>query len=136
MKTSIRVGGPNTGGRDHFENMLTLATEAEKLGVDRAWSAEAWGMDAIAPIAFLAAQTTTLELGTGIMQVCARTAASTAMTAMSMNTVTGGRFLLGLGNSGPQVVEGLHGAAFAHPLGRLRECVEIIRKGLSGERLQ
>lgn len=135
MKTSIRVGGPNTGGRDHFEAMLTLATEAEKLGVDRAWSAEAWGMDAIAPIAFLAAQTTTLELGTGIMQVCARTAASTAMTAMSMDTVTGGRFLLGLGNSGPQVVEGLHGQPFDKPLTRMRETVEIVRMACRGEKL-
>ena len=135
MKTSIRVGGPNTAGRDHFENMLTLATEAEKLGVDRAWSAEAWGMDAISPIAYLAAQTTTLELGTGIMQVCARTAASTAMTTMSMDTVTEGRFLLGLGNSGPQVVEGLHGQPFDKPLTRMRETVEIVRMACRGEKL-
>ena len=102
MKTAIRVGGPTTGGRDQFESMLEFATEAEKLGVDSAWSAEAWGMDAIAPIAYLAARTEKIKLGTGIMQLCARTPAATAMTAMSMDTVTHGRFILGLGNSGPQ----------------------------------
>jgi alkanesulfonate monooxygenase SsuD/methylene tetrahydromethanopterin reductase-like flavin-dependent oxidoreductase (luciferase family) len=104
MKTGIRVGGPASGGREAFEAMLTFATEAEKLGVEQAWSAEAWGMDAISPLAYLAARTERMQLGTGIMQVCARTAASVAMTAMSMDTVSNGRFLLGLGNSGPQVV--------------------------------
>ena len=86
MKTAIRVGGPASGGREQFEATLTYAVEAEKLGVDQAWSAEAWGMDAIAPLAFLAARTTRLELGTGIMQLCARSAASTAMTALTMDT--------------------------------------------------
>jgi len=135
VKTSIRVGGPNTGGQAHFEAIVELAVEAEKLGVDRAWSAEAWGMDAIAPIAFLAARTTRLELGTGIMQVCARTPAATAMTAMSMATVTNDRFILGLGNSGPQVVEGLHGQPFDRPLTRMRETVEIVRMACRGEKL-
>jgi F420-dependent oxidoreductase-like protein len=115
--------------------MLALAVEAEKLGIDQAWSAEAWGMDAIAPLAFLAARTERLELGTGIMQLCARTAASTAMTALSMQTISGGRFLLGLGNSGPQVVEGLHGQAFARPVTRMRETVEVIRMACRGEKL-
>jgi len=135
MKTGIRVGGPTTGGREQFEAMLTFATEAEKLGVDQAWSAEAWGMDAIAPLAYLAARTERMQLGTGIMQVCARTAASVAMTAMSMDTVTGGRFLLGLGNSGPQVVEGLHGQPFERPATRMRETVEIVRLACAGEKL-
>jgi F420-dependent oxidoreductase-like protein len=115
--------------------MIDFAVEAEKLGVERAWSAEAWGMDAIAPLAYLAARTERLELGTGIMQVCARTPASTAMTAMSMATITNGRFLLGLGNSGPQVVEGLHGQAFERPLTRMREMVEIVRTACRGEKL-
>ncbi|MEM7412396.1 MAG: LLM class flavin-dependent oxidoreductase [Myxococcota bacterium] len=135
MKTAIRVGGPTTGGREQFEAMLELATEAEKFGVDSAWSAEAWGMDAIAPIAFLAARTERLKLGTGIMQLCARTPAATAMTALSMDTVTNGRFLLGLGNSGPQVVEGLHGQSFDRPATRMREIVEIIRLACTGEKL-
>jgi F420-dependent oxidoreductase-like protein len=115
--------------------MLVFAQEAEKLGVDQAWSAEAWGMDAISPLAFLAARTERMQLGTGIMQVCARTAANTAMTALSMQTVTGGRFVLGLGNSGPQVVEGLHGEPFDRPLIRMRETIEIIRKASRGEKL-
>ena len=84
MKVGIRIEGPASGGREYFESMLEYACEAEKLGVDQAWSAEAWGMDAISPLAFLAARTQTMKLGTGIMQVCARTAASTAMTALSM----------------------------------------------------
>ena len=135
MKTGIRVGGPASGGRDEFEATLVYAQEAEKLGVDRAWSAEAWGMDALTPLAFLAARTRRIELGTGIMQVCARTPASTAMAALSMQTVSGGRFLLGLGNSGPQVVEGLHGQAFERPLTRMRETVEIVRMASRGEKL-
>ena len=126
MKIAIRIGGPTSGGREHFETMLELAVEAEKLGVDQAWSTEAWGMDAIVPLAYLAARTTRLKLGTGIMQVCARTPASAAMTALAMHTATEGRFLLGLGNSGPQVVEGLHGQPFNRPLTRMRETVEII----------
>jgi F420-dependent oxidoreductase-like protein len=135
MKTGIRVGGPASGGRDEFEAMLVFAQEAEKLGVDQAWSAEAWGMDAVTPLAYLAACTERMQLGTGIMQVCARTAASTAMTALSMQTVTNGRFLLGLGNSGPQVVEGLHGESFARPLTRMRETIEVIRMASRGEKL-
>lgn len=135
MNTAIRVGGPTTGGRDQFEAMLRLAVEAEKLGVDAAWSAEAWGMDAVSPLAFLAARTESLRLGTGIMQLAARTPAATAMTAMAMDTITNGRFLLGLGASGPQVVEGLHGQVFDRPATRLRETVEIIRKACAGEKI-
>lgn len=135
MKTAIRVGGPTTGGREQFEAMLRFAGEAEKLGVDSAWSAEAWGMDAISPIAFLAARTERLKLGTGIMQLCARTPAATAMTAMTMDTVTNGRFMLGLGNSGPQVVEGLHGQPFDRPATRMREFVDIVRLACSGEKV-
>lgn len=136
MKIGIRVGGPTSGGKEHFESMLVFATEAEKLGVDQAWSAEAWGMDAVVPLAYLAARTQTMKLGTGIMQVCARTPASTAMTALAMDTASDGRFLLGLGNSGPQVVEGLHGQPFDRPATRMRETVEIVRMAFRGEKLQ
>jgi F420-dependent oxidoreductase-like protein len=136
MKTAIRVGGPASGGREQFEATLELAVEGEKLGLDQAWSAEAWGMDAVVPLAYIAARTKRIQLGTGIMQVCARTPASIAMTAMSMATVSGDRFLLGLGNSGPQVVEGLHGAVFDRPLIRMRETVEIVRMASRGEKLQ
>jgi len=135
MKIAIRVGGPASGGREGFEATLDYAVEAEKLGVDQAWSAEAWGMDAVAPLAFLAARTERLKVGTGIMQICARTPVNTAMTALSMHTITNGRFLLGLGNSGPQVVEGLHGQSFDRPGTRLRETVEVIRMACRGEKI-
>jgi len=135
LEIGIHVGGPASGGRNQFESMLVFAQEAEKLGVDKAWSAEAWGMDAISPLAFLAARTERMRLGTGIMQVCARTPASTAMAALSMQTISGGRFLLGLGNSGPQVVEGLHGVPFERPLVRMRETVEVVRMASRGEKL-
>ncbi len=135
MKTAIHIGGPASGGRDEFEAMVKFTVEAEKLGVDQAWSAEAWGMDAISPLAYLAARTERIQLGTGIMQVCARTPASTAMTAMSMQTLSNGRFLLGLGNSGPQVVEGLHGQPFERPITRMRETIEVVRMACRGEKL-
>ena len=93
-------------------------------------------MDAIVPLAYMAAKTKNIKLGTGIIQISARVPSMIAMTTQSMATVSNNRFVLGLGVSGPQVVEGLHGAAFAHPLGRLRECVEIIRMGLNSERLK
>ena len=109
--------------------------EADKLGVDQAWSAKAWGMDAIVPLAYLAAKTEKIKLGTGILQISSRVPSMMAMTAQSLDTVSKGRFILGLGVSGPQVVEGLHGASFAKPLSRLRECVEILRIALAGEKI-
>ncbi len=135
MKTAIQIGGPASGGRDEFEAMVDFTVEAEKLGVDQAWSAEAWGMDAVSSLAYLAARTDRIQLGTGIMQVCARTPANTAMTAMSMQTVSQGRFLLGLGNSGPQVVEGLHGQSFERPITRMRETIEVVRMACRGDKL-
>ena len=115
--------------------MVDYVLEAERIGVNQAWSAEAWGMDSVVPLAFLAAKTHKIGLGTRIMQISARVPSMIAMTAQSLARVSNGRFTLGLGVSGPQVVEGLHGAAFAHPLARLRECVEIVRLGLRGEPL-
>lgn len=135
MKIGIGVGSAYYSGED-WGALVDHVVQAERLGVDFIWSAEAWGMDSIVPLAYLAAKTERVTLGTGIMQISARAPSMMAMTAQSMATVSQGRFVLGLGVSGPQVVEGLHGAAFAHPLGRLRECIEIIRLGLSGERLE
>jgi F420-dependent oxidoreductase-like protein len=135
MKTAIGVGGAASGSRRDFERVIDFAREAERLGVDAAWSAEAWGMDAVAPLAFLAARTERLRLGTGIMQISARTPSMTAMTALSLASISGDRFMLGLGASGPQVVEGLHGVPFAKPLRRMRETIEIIRLGFRGEKL-
>jgi len=135
MKTAIAVGGPASGAHDDFERVIAYACEAERLGVDSAWSAEAWGMDAVAPLAFLAARTQRLRLGTGIMQISARTPSMTAMTALTLATLSGGRFMLGLGASGPQVVEGLQGQPFAKPLRRMRETIEIVRLAFRGEKL-
>lgn len=135
MKTAIGIGSAYYNGED-WDQLVDYAVEADRMGVDHLWSAEAWGMDAIVPLAYMAAKTKRIILGTGIIQISARVPSMIAMTTQSMATVSNNRFVLGLGVSGPQVVEGLHGAAFAHPLGRLRECVEIIRMGLSSERLQ
>jgi F420-dependent oxidoreductase-like protein len=107
--------------------------EAERLGFDAVWTAEAYGNDAIVPLAFIAARTTRIGLGTAIMQMPARTPALTAMTAMSLDVLSGGRFRLGLGPSGPQVIEGWHGVAYGRPLTRTREYVSIVRQILARE---
>jgi F420-dependent oxidoreductase-like protein len=108
--------------------------EAERLGVHCVWSAEAWGHDAVTPLAFLAARTSRIRLGSGIMQAGTRTPALVAMTAMSLASMSGNRFLLGLGVSGPQVIEGWHGIRFDRPVQRMRETIEIVRKIARGER--
>lgn len=134
MKTGIGIGSAYYNGED-WDELVDYTVEADKMGVDYVWSAEAWGMDAIVPLAYVAARTQNITLGTGILQISSRVPSMIAMTSQSLATISNNRFVLGLGVSGPQVVEGLHGASFAHPMGRLRECVEIVRKGLSGERL-
>jgi F420-dependent oxidoreductase-like protein len=110
--------------------------EAERLGVDDVWSAEAWGHDGVTPLAFMAARTSRVRLGTAILQAGTRTPALLAMTAMSLNAMSNGRFVLGLGVSGPQVIEGWHGIRFDRPVQRMRETVEIVRRAIKGERLQ
>ena len=111
-------------------------TEAERLGVDDVWSAEAWGHDGVTPLAFMAARTSRIRLCTGILQAGTRTPALLAMTAMSLNAMSNGRFVLGLGVSGPQVIEGWHGIRFDRPVQRMRETVEIVRHAIKGERLE
>ena len=111
-------------------------TEAERLGVDDVWSAEAWGHDGVTPLAFMAARTSRIRLATGILQAGTRTPALLAMTAMSLNAMSNGRFVLGLGVSGPQVIEGWHGIRFDRPVRRMRETVEIVRRAIAGERLE
>jgi F420-dependent oxidoreductase-like protein len=101
--------------------------EAERLGYGSVWTAEAYGSDAVTPAAWAAARTSRIHVGTGIMQIAGRTPAMTAMTAMTLDALSGGRFRLGLGVSGPQVVEGWHGQAFGKPLAKTREYVEIVR---------
>ncbi|MGD2079295.1 MAG: LLM class F420-dependent oxidoreductase [Chloroflexota bacterium] len=106
---------------------IDLVREADRLGVYAIWTAEAYGSDAISPLAWLGALTEKVRLGTAIMQMPARTPANAAMTAMTLQQLSGGRFLMGLGVSGPQVVEGWHGASYAKPLTRTREYIQIIR---------
>ena len=102
MKLAIDLGFPDVQWEPH----ITYAVEAERIGVDFAWSPEAWGYDAVTPLAYLAAKTSRIRLGTGIMQIGARTPAMIAMTAMTMAALSDDRFILGLGVSGPQVMEG------------------------------
>ena len=109
---------------------IELAQEAERLGYDSAWAAEAWGTDCVTVLSWLGATTERIKLGSAIMQIPGRTPALTAMTAATLDLVSGGRFLLGLGTSGPQVVEGWHGEPWGKPLGKTREYVEIVRAAL------
>lgn len=136
MRVAIGISGAASARLGEFEGLIQFAVEAEKLGVDDAWSAEAWSFDAVSPLAYLAARTERLRLGTGVMQISARVPVMTAMTALTLDALSQGRFLLGLGASGPQVVEGLHGSAFRAPLTRLRETIEIVRMALRGERIE
>ncbi|MBP9503363.1 MAG: LLM class F420-dependent oxidoreductase [Candidatus Promineofilum sp.] len=111
-----------------IELPIDLVREADRLGVHAVWTAEAYGSDAVSPLAWLGALTEHIKLGTAIMQMPGRTPANAAMTAMTLNQLSGGRFLMGLGLSGPQVVEGWHGVSYAQPLARTREYVEIVRR--------
>ena len=136
MKLAIHFGvSTYTSSNEDWQSALAYVVEAERLGVDSAWTAETWGYDGATPLAYLAAQTTRIRLGAGILQVGTRTPALTAMTAMALASLSGDRFILGLGVSGPQVIEGWHGVPFARPLQRLRETVEIVRRVTRGERL-
>ncbi|MFQ5399406.1 MAG: LLM class F420-dependent oxidoreductase [Anaerolineae bacterium] len=110
-----------------IELPVKLVQEADRLGVYAVWTAEAYGSDAISPLAWLGALTEKIKLGTAIMQMPGRTPANAAMTAMTMNQLSSRRFLMGLGLSGPQVVEGWHGVSYARPLTRTREYVSILR---------
>ena len=113
---------------------LELIQEADRLGYYAVWTAEAYGSDAVTPLAWIGARTECIHLGTAILQMPARTPAMTAMTAITLDQLSGGRMLLGLGVSGPQVVEGWHGQPYAKPLGRTREYVEIVRAILAREK--
>lgn len=133
MKLAIEIGpiAPDT-----LRQSVEWVQFAEKLGVDMAFSAEAWWSDALTPLAYLADKTSQIKLATGIMQTTARTPAMTAMSALTLHDLTGGRFVLGLGASGPQVVEGLHSTPYHPPLTRLRETVEICRMIFAGEKVR
>lgn len=128
MRLGLIGGYAGTGLGD---DLLDLTLEAERLGYASVWVAEAYGSDTVSVLGWLAAQTSTIGLGAGVMQIPARTPAMTAMTAATLDTLSGGRFHLGLGVSGPQVSEGWHGVRFDSPLARTREYVEIVRTALS-----
>ncbi len=131
MRVSVNIGA----ARDGWDDAISSVIEAERLGVHSVWSAESWGYDAATPLAYLAAKTSRILLGSGIMQAGTRTPALVAMTAMSLASLSGDRFLLGLGVSGPQVIEGWHGIPFERPLRRMREIIDIVRLVSSGERV-
>jgi F420-dependent oxidoreductase-like protein len=131
----MRVALPLRLANEDWAAARAYVEEAERLGVDSIWSAESWGHDAVSPLAYLAACTSRVRLGAGILQSGTRTPALIAMTAMSLAAMSGNRFILGLGVSGPQVIEGWHGIRFEHPVQRMRETVEIVRQAIRGERL-
>ena len=114
-------------------DLLESVLEAERLGFDSVWTAEAYGSDALTPLAWVASHTTRMRLGTAICQIPARTPAATAMAAMTLDHLSGGRFVLGLGASGPQVAEGWYGQPYPRPLARSREYVEIVRRIVARE---
>jgi len=120
-------------GAQPTPDIIGLAQEAERLGYDSVWSAETWGSDAFTPLAWIGAHTSKIRLGTGVVQLSARTPSATAMAALTLDHLSGGRVVLGLGVSGPQVVEGWYGQPFGKPLARTREYVSIIRKILKRE---
>ncbi|MFN8639997.1 MAG: LLM class flavin-dependent oxidoreductase [Dehalococcoidia bacterium] len=133
----MKIGvGLSRNAPDDWPSAIHFAVEAERLGVDSIWSAETWGFDGATPLAYVASHTSQVRLGTSILQIGARSPALTAMTALAMASMTGDRFVLGLGVTNPQVLEGWHGTSFDHPLTRTRELIEIVRLITARERLE
>jgi len=132
MRTATTI---EASGGANWQEQADFVVEAERLGLDVCWVAEAWGSDAPSALGYYAARTERILLGSGIMQVGIRTPVAVAQTAIALANLSGGRFLLGLGASGPQVIEGLHGVPFARPLARMRETVQIVREALAGGKI-
>ncbi|MGH3518419.1 MAG: LLM class flavin-dependent oxidoreductase [Haloechinothrix sp.] len=132
MRTATTI---EASGGGSWQEQADFVVEAEKLGLDICWVAEAWGSDAPSALGYCAARTHRMLLGSGIMQVGTRTPVAVAQTAITLSNLSEGRFLLGLGASGPQVIEGLHGIPFARPLTRVRETVEIVRQVFDGGKI-
>ena len=130
MKLGLQIG---YWGREAPAGITDTIAEVERLGYDSIWTAESWGSDCLTPLAWWGSQTTSLRLGTDLMQLSARTPTAAAMAALTMDHLSGGRFVLGLGVSGPQVVEGWYGQPFPKPLARTREYVDVIRQVLRRE---
>src|SRR5687768_9784405 len=134
MRLGLHVGYWGLGLTS--EQQLQLVREAESLGFDSVWAAEAYGSDTATVLAWLAANTSKIRIGSAIFQIPGRTPAMTAMTAATLDHLSDGRMTLGIGSSGPQVAEGWHGQPFARQLRRTREYVEILRSALTRERLE
>ncbi len=134
MRLGLHVGYWGLGLTS--QDQLDVVLEAEKLGYDSVWTAEAYGSDAATILGWLAGQTSTIRLGSAIFQMPGRSAAMTAMTAATLDQLSDGRFILGIGSSGPQVAEGWHGQRFARQLQRTREYVAVVRQALARERVQ
>jgi F420-dependent oxidoreductase-like protein len=130
MKLGLHVGYWGAGPPDGAQESIL---EAERLGYDSVWTAEAYGSDAVSPLAWWGSQTRRIKLGTNLIQLSARTPTATAMAAITLDHLSGGRFVLGLGVSGPQVVEGWYGQSFPKPLARTREYIDIIRRAVARE---
>ncbi|HEX6355070.1 LLM class F420-dependent oxidoreductase [Actinophytocola sp.] len=131
MRIGFHTGYWSSGPPAGIESMLS---EVERLGFDSVWTAESYGSDALTPLAWWGSRTTKVRLGTNIVQLSARTPTATAMAALTLDHLSGGRFILGLGASGPQVVEGWYGLPYPKPLARTREYVEIVRATIARER--
>ena len=129
----MKLGAMAAGFGKKASINFDILNRAEELGYDSTWTAEAYGSDAVTVAAWILAKTTKLKVGTAIMQMPARTPAMAAMTAMTLDHLSGGRFILGLGPSGPQVVEGWHGLPYGKPLTRTKEYISIIRKIMARE---
>lgn len=134
MKLGVNIGYWGLGLTS--ADQLEIVQEAERLGYDSVWAAEAYGSDAATVLAWIAAQTSTIKIGSAIFQMPARSAAMTAMTAATLDQLSDGRMLLGIGSSGPQVAEGWHGQRFARQLARTRDYVAVVRKALARERVE
>jgi F420-dependent oxidoreductase-like protein len=132
MRTATTI---EASGFERWRDQRDFVVEAEKIGLDICWVAEAWGSDAPSALGYYAACTDRLLLGSGVIQVGTRTPVAVAQAAMTLSNLSGGRFLLGLGASGPQVIEGLHGVSFQRPVVRLRETVEIVRRVFDGDKI-
>jgi F420-dependent oxidoreductase-like protein len=132
MRTATTI---EASGFEHWCDQKDFIVEAEKIGLDICWVAEAWGSDAPSALGYYAACTDRMLLGSGVIQVGTRTPVAVAQAAITLSNLSGGRFLLGLGASGPQVIEGLHGVSFRRPLARLRETVEIVRQAFTGDKV-
>jgi F420-dependent oxidoreductase-like protein len=132
MRTATTI---EAGGGHGWQEQADFVAEVEKLGLDICFVAEAWGSDAVSALGYYAARTDRMLLGSGIIQVGTRTPVAIAQAAITLSNLSRGRFLLGLGASGPQVIEGLHGIGYAHPLARVRDTVDIVRSALDGAKI-